>query len=48
MDYNIKFGQSANDDLNYYEITESQIVKILAVGHKEHNELFGRGRKVEI
>ena len=97
MNYNIEFGQSANDDLNYYEkydqkiivkaileylktdaniesrkrkqlrpnpiapwelrvgkyrifyeITESQIVKILAVGHKEHNELFVRGRKVEI
>ena len=97
MDYNIEFGQSANDDLNYYEkydqkiivkaileylktdaniesrkrkqfrpnpiapwelrvgkyrifyeITERQIVKILVVGHKEHNELFVRGRKVEI
>ncbi len=97
MNYNIEFGQSASDDLNYYEkydqkiivktileylktdaniesrkrkhlrpnpiapwelrvgkyrifyeIAESQIVKILAVGHKEHNELFVRGRKVEI
>ena len=97
MEYTIEFGQSASDDLNYYEkydqkiivkaileylnadanietrkrkqlrpnpvapwelrvgkyrifyeITESQIVKILAVGHKEHNELFVRGRKVEI
>ena len=32
----------------FYEITERQTVKILAVGHKEHNELFIRGRKVEI
>ena len=97
MKYNIKFGRSANDDLNYYdtfdqriivkailkylqvdanietrkrrrlrpnpigpwelrigkyrifyEITESQIVKVLAVGHKEHSELFIRGKKVEI
>lgn len=32
----------------FYEITEKQIVKILAVGHKEHNELFIRGKKVEI
>jgi len=32
----------------FYEITERQTVKVLAVGHKEHNELFIRGRKVEI
>ena len=32
----------------FYEVTESQIVKVLAVGHKEHNELFIRGKKVEI
>ena len=32
----------------FYEITEKQTVKILAVGHKEHSDLFIRGRKVEI
>lgn len=32
----------------FYEITERQIVKVLAVGHKEHNDLFIRGRKVDI
>lgn len=32
----------------FYEITANQIVKILAIGHKEHNELYIRGRKVEI
>ena len=32
----------------FYEFTEGQKVKILAIGHKEHNELFIRGRKVQI
>jgi mRNA-degrading endonuclease RelE of RelBE toxin-antitoxin system len=32
----------------FYELAERQTVKVLAVGHKEHNELFIRGRKVQI
>ncbi len=32
----------------FYEIQEDSVVRILAVGHKEHNDLFIRGKKVEI
>ena len=32
----------------FYEIFEETTVRILAVGHKEHNDLFIRGRRVEI
>lgn len=32
----------------FYEIREERIVRVLAVGHKEHNVLFIRGRRVEI
>ncbi len=32
----------------FYEITAEQLVRVLAVGHKVHNDLFIRGRKVEI
>ena len=32
----------------FYEVTEGQKVKVLAIGHKKHNELFIRGRKVQI
>jgi mRNA-degrading endonuclease RelE of RelBE toxin-antitoxin system len=32
----------------FYEIRERQHVRILAVGHKQHNEIFIRGRKVEL
>ena len=32
----------------FYEIKEIQEVRVLAIGHKEHNELFIRGKKVEI
>jgi mRNA interferase RelE/StbE len=32
----------------FYEITAERLVRVLAVGHKVHNELFIRGRKVEI
>lgn len=31
----------------FYEIRE-ELVRVLAVGHKVHNELFIRGRKAEI
>jgi mRNA interferase RelE/StbE len=31
----------------FYEIQERSVV-VLAIGHKVHNELFVRGRKVEI
>ena len=32
----------------FYEIPESGLVKLLAVGHKVHNELFIRGERVQI
>ena len=32
----------------FCEIREERIVRVLAVGHKEHNVLFIRGRRVEI
>jgi mRNA-degrading endonuclease RelE of RelBE toxin-antitoxin system len=32
----------------FYELEEPTTVKIVAVGHKEHNELFVRGKKVEL
>lgn len=32
----------------FYEIREGKIVRVLSVGHKEHNVLFIRGRRVEI
>ena len=32
----------------FYEIREGRIVRVLSVGHKEHNVLFIRGRRVEI
>ncbi len=32
----------------FYEIIESRLVKVLAIGHKENNELFIMGKKVEI
>ncbi len=31
----------------FYEINQ-KTAKVLAIGHKEHNELFIRGKKVEI
>jgi mRNA-degrading endonuclease RelE of RelBE toxin-antitoxin system len=31
----------------FYDFGEGDIVKIVAVGHKEHNDLYIRGRKVE-
>ncbi len=32
----------------FYEIRDNSVVRVLAVGHKEHNELYIRGRKVEL
>ena len=32
----------------FYEIVEDRTVRVLAVGHKVHNELFIRGKRVEI
>ena len=32
----------------FYEITADRLVRVLAVGHKVHNELFIRGQKVDI
>lgn len=32
----------------FYDFEEPNVVKIVAVGHKEHNDLFIRGRKVEL
>ena len=32
----------------FYELEEEAGVKVVAVGHKEHNALFIRGRRVEL
>jgi hypothetical protein len=32
----------------FYEIKEEWLVRVLAIGHKEHNDLFIRGERVEI
>lgn len=32
----------------FYSTEESETVKVVAVGHKEHNELFIRGKKVQL
>ena len=32
----------------FYEIKEIHEARVLAIGHKEHSELFIRGKKVEI
>lgn len=32
----------------FYSIEGGNTVKVVAVGHKEHNELFIRGRKVKL
>jgi mRNA interferase RelE/StbE len=32
----------------FYDFEEEYRVKIVAVGHKEHNDLYIRGRKVEL
>ena len=32
----------------FYEIRAEGVARVVAVGHKVHNELFIRGRKVEL
>jgi mRNA-degrading endonuclease RelE of RelBE toxin-antitoxin system len=32
----------------FHDLEADEIVKIIAVGHKEHNELYIRGMKVEL
>jgi mRNA-degrading endonuclease RelE of RelBE toxin-antitoxin system len=32
----------------FYEIIVGQTVRVLTIGHKEHNDLFIRGERVEI
>ena len=32
----------------FYEIRREKLVRITAIGYKEHNDLFIRGKKVEI
>jgi mRNA interferase RelE/StbE len=32
----------------FYEIEQPQTVKLVAVGYKEHNDLFIRGKKVQL
>ena len=32
----------------FYDFEEDDIVKIVAVGHKRHNDLYVRGKKVEL
>ncbi len=32
----------------FYEVREEELVRVLAIGHKEHNELFIRGQRVDI
>jgi mRNA-degrading endonuclease RelE of RelBE toxin-antitoxin system len=32
----------------FYSIEEAATVKVVAVGHKEHNDLFIRGKKVQL
>jgi mRNA-degrading endonuclease RelE of RelBE toxin-antitoxin system len=32
----------------FYELEEPTTVKIVAVGHKEHNDLFVRGKRIEL
>jgi len=32
----------------FYDLEEEDQVKVVAVGHKEHNDLYIRGKKVEL
>ncbi len=32
----------------FYEISQEKLVRVLAVGHKVHNDLFIRGQRVEL
>lgn len=32
----------------FYDFADDDVVKVVAVGHKEHNDLFIRGKKVDL
>lgn len=32
----------------FYDVVDGTTVKIIAIGHKEHNDLFIRGQRVEV
>lgn len=32
----------------FYDVVDTTTVKIVAIGHKEHNDLFIRGQRVEL
>jgi mRNA-degrading endonuclease RelE of RelBE toxin-antitoxin system len=32
----------------FYSVVEDQLVRVVAVGRKEHNDLYIRGRKVDL
>jgi len=32
----------------FYEVAQNSVVKVLAIGHKRHNALFVRGKRVVI
>ena len=32
----------------FYDFEDDDVVKVVAVGHKEHNDLYIRGEKVEL
>src|SRR6266496_1623632 len=32
----------------FYDFEEEDVVKVVAVGHKEHNDLYLRGKKAEL
>jgi mRNA interferase RelE/StbE len=32
----------------FYEVVEGSKVRVVAIGHKEHNDLFIRGGRVEL
>ncbi len=32
----------------FYDLANENVVKVVAVGHKEHNDLLIRGKKVEL
>jgi len=34
--------------IDFYDIEDEMVVKITAIGHKVHSDLFVRGKKVEL
>jgi mRNA-degrading endonuclease RelE of RelBE toxin-antitoxin system len=32
----------------FYEIAEHQLARVLAIGHKQHNDLFIRGERIDL